>query len=300
MVKKTAPKLNKTNMTNTTPTEETRTTTQDIRKIREALAEPFEEMELHHKPQTLSKDGNRALAITYVDARVIQDRLDQVLGVENWQDSYKVLEDGTVVCRLRLKLGDAWVTKVDVGSPSVQGDEGDRRKAAFSDALKRAAVKFGVGRYLYRLPIQWVPYDSQKKVLREKPKLPLWARPKPKEKEESPATLKVTSPPEQAAPKPKKEEKPTPAKNSVPGKAMPKNGMELRTRLYNYDSELAKRGLCTVGALVKHVMQKGAAAGYPDNLDEWSGDAIQLAITVTKEFEAHANKRDEVDHRQVA
>jgi hypothetical protein len=41
---------------------------------------------------------------------------------------------------------------MDVGGPSEQPDEGDRVKAAFSDALKRAAVKFGIGRYLYRLP----------------------------------------------------------------------------------------------------------------------------------------------------
>jgi hypothetical protein len=47
------------------------------------------------------------------------------------------------------------VTKEDVG-------EGDSLKAAFSDALKRAAVKFGVGRYLYRLEKQWVDYDPEK------------------------------------------------------------------------------------------------------------------------------------------
>jgi hypothetical protein len=74
-----------------------------------------------------------------------------VLGVENWQDEYEILADGSVMCRLKLKLGGEWITKTDVGSPSEQPDGGDRLKAAFSDALKRAAVKFGIGRYLYRL-----------------------------------------------------------------------------------------------------------------------------------------------------
>ena len=37
-----------------------------------------------------------------------------------------------VVCRLRLHLGDQWITKMDVGGPSEQPDEGDRRKAAFT------------------------------------------------------------------------------------------------------------------------------------------------------------------------
>ncbi|RTH01947.1 Rad52/22 double-strand break repair protein, partial [Thermus scotoductus] len=54
-----------------------------------------------------------------------------------------------VRCRLTI-LG---ITKEDVG-------EGDSLKAAFSDALKRAAVKFGVSRYLYSLPSQWVDLDD--------------------------------------------------------------------------------------------------------------------------------------------
>jgi hypothetical protein len=59
-----------------------------------------------------------------------------------------------------------------VGSPSEQPDGGDRLKAAFSDALKRAAVKFGVGRYLYRLPAQWVDYDAQKRRFARTPEMP--------------------------------------------------------------------------------------------------------------------------------
>ena len=98
------------------------------------LAEPFEAREVKFKPAVVS--GNRAMALAYVDARVIQDRLDEVLGVAGWQDEYEVLPDGSVVCRLRLRLGDEWITKMDVGGPSEQPDEGDRRKAAFSDALE--------------------------------------------------------------------------------------------------------------------------------------------------------------------
>src|SRR5207247_3073788 len=78
-----------------------------------ALSAPFDPTEVRFKPAVVS--GNRALALAYVDARAIQDRLDDVLGVEGWQDDYECLEDGSVVCRLRLRLGDEWVTKVDVG-----------------------------------------------------------------------------------------------------------------------------------------------------------------------------------------
>jgi hypothetical protein len=84
-----------------------------------------------------------------------------VLGVDGWQDDYQCLPAGSVVCRLRCRIGGDWLTKVDVGGPSEQPDGGDRLKAAFSDALKRAAVKYGVGRYLYRLPSQWVDSGAQ-------------------------------------------------------------------------------------------------------------------------------------------
>ena len=132
--------------------------------------------EVKFKPGVVS--GNRALALPYVDARVIQDRLDEVLGVAGWQDEYECLPDGSVVCRLRLRLGHEWITKMDVGGPSEQPDEGDRRKAAFSDALKRASVKFGVGRYLYRLAPLWVDWDAQKKKFLKDPQLPASALPK--------------------------------------------------------------------------------------------------------------------------
>lgn len=134
------------------------------------LAAPFEEREVKFKPQSVK--GNRALALPYVDVRVIQDRLDQVLGIENWQDEYEFLQDGSVLCKLQLKIGEVWVTKMDVGSPSEQPDSGDRLKAAVSDALKRVAVKFGIGRYLYRFPMQWVDFDPQTRQFVRTPKLP--------------------------------------------------------------------------------------------------------------------------------
>lgn len=156
----------------------------------DALCKPFEPSEVKWKAQSVK--GNRALAVAFVDARLIQDRLDEVVGVENWQDVYEFLPDGSVVCRLRLKLGGKWITKTDVGSPSEQPDAGDRVKAAVSDALKRAAVKFGVSRYLYRLPAQWCDYDPVKKNFARLPQLPNWAMPKATNR--PPAEQKIEQP----------------------------------------------------------------------------------------------------------
>jgi hypothetical protein len=140
------------------------------------LAEPFEATEVKWKAQVVR--GNRALSVAYVDARLVEDRLDQVFGVDGWQDAYQVLPNNNVICKLRVRIGQDWIEKSDVGGQSDQPDEGDRMKSAFSDALKRAAVKLGIGRYLYRLPQQWVDYDHQSRQITQTPKLPAWAYPR--------------------------------------------------------------------------------------------------------------------------
>jgi hypothetical protein len=142
----------------------------EAKLLMQALAAPFAPSEVKFRPGATS--GNRALALPYVDVRAIQDRLDEVLGLDGWQDEYEPLQDGSVMCRLRCRIGGDWLVKSDVGSPSEQPDGGDRLKAAFSDALKRAAVKFGIGRYLYRLPSQWVDFDPAKKRFLRTPQLP--------------------------------------------------------------------------------------------------------------------------------
>ena len=160
--------------------------------LTERLAEPFSSQEIRWKAQVVR--GNRALAVAYVDARAVEDRLDAVFGVDGWQDAYHLLPNGNVVCKLRVKIGNDWIEKSDVGSQSDQPDEGDRTKSAFSDALKRAAVKLGIGRYLYRLPQQWVDYDQNSRQIRQTPRLPDWAHPKeelPSHRKQDKTTLKA-------------------------------------------------------------------------------------------------------------
>lgn len=224
-----------------------------------ALSAPFELKDVKWKPQSVK--GNRALALAYLDARSIQDRLDSVLGVAGWQDEYQILPDGSVVCRLQLFLDGHWITKTDVGSPSEQPDGGDRLKAAFSDALKRAAVKFGIGRYLYRLPAQWADYDPTKRQFAGTPTLPAFARPREK----------IAAPP-------------APEKPATPG--LPANGEELHRRLREFDAKLANQKACSVGALLAHVAQAGVKAGYGDDIERWSGPAIPFAVDAAKAFAA--------------
>jgi hypothetical protein len=252
--------------------------------LTQALSAPFDSKEVKFKPAVVS--GNRALALAYVDARVIQDRLDDVLGVSGWQDEYECLPDGSVVCRLHLRLGDEWITKMDVGGQSEQPDEGDRKKAAFSDALKRTAVKFGIGRYLYRLPSQWCDYDPQKKQFTRTPALPASALPaKPATLPNSPARRESKGCPAELAAQPK-----APSAARAPG--LPANGAELQRRLSEHDARLAKKGLCMAGELVKHVVAAGVKAGYEGDLAKWHGPAIALAVEKTREFESRRPAKD--------
>jgi hypothetical protein len=245
----------------------------DVKTITQALSAPFDLKEVKFKPQVVQ--GNRALALAYVDARVIQDRLDDVLGVEGWQDEYEVLPDNSVVCRLRLKIGGEWVTKMDVGGQSEQPDGGDRMKAAFSDALKRAAVKFGIGRYLYRLPSQWADYDPVKRQFRSAPTLPAFAVPKrqakalPSTDEAEPRTLPVR----------KADHK------------LPASGEELRQRLLDYEAKLVDEGVCEKGELIRHVTEAGEKAGFGPDLTTWTKPAFGMAAKETRTFENRSRRR---------
>jgi hypothetical protein len=262
-----------------------------VEELTDALAAPFDPSAVRFKPAVVT--GNRALALAYVDARVVQDRLDDVLGVDGWQDEYECLADGSVVCKLQLRMGGEWITKMDVGGPSEQPDGGDRMKAAFSDALKRAAVKFGVGRYLYRLPSQWLDYDPQRRQFLKAPSLPAWALPaKDKQEQEKDGSQTPAAPMNRGTTNQK-------AAPKLATPSLPANGADLQRRLYDYDARLAAQGVCQRGELVKHVVQAGVKAGYDSDLSTWSGAAIALAVEETKIFEGQARQRLR-KHKEVA
>jgi len=107
----------------------------------EMLKLPFSKSELKWR------QGRGGMQLAYIDARCAMKRLDDVVGIDGWQDSYKSL-DGRTVCELSLKINGVWITKTDgAGDTNIEGEKG-----GLSDAFKRAAVKFGVGRYLYYMP----------------------------------------------------------------------------------------------------------------------------------------------------
>jgi Rad52/22 family double-strand break repair protein len=108
-----------------------------------ALAAPFASEEVKIRSQA----GKQ---LHYITARTVMNRLDEVVGPENWWDDYVPLEH-SVLCKLSVRLPDGQVlTKADAGGYAGMADPGDDDKSGYADAFKRAAVKFGIGRYLYR------------------------------------------------------------------------------------------------------------------------------------------------------
>ena len=94
------------------------------------------------------------------------DRLDEVLGPENWRDEYQPGPMGGLICGISLRVNGDWITKWD-GAENTQFEE---VKGGLSAAFKRAAVKWGIGRYLYKLPNVWVPCQANGRAVTLKSK----------------------------------------------------------------------------------------------------------------------------------
>lgn len=156
--------------------------------IHERLAAPFPVGELKFFPVALTRDKKKARVGSYIDARAVMDRLDEVLGMGNWQTAVEVVDTSAkaVACTLSLRLDGQWVSQSDIGYPN-EGKDADNNdkeplKAAASDALKRAAVHFGIGRYIYSLELvqEWLPVDEYGKFT-EQPRLKGAATPRPQQ-----------------------------------------------------------------------------------------------------------------------
>lgn len=104
--------------------------------------------EMPYKWRVQSCNSKVANCVAYVDSRDVMDRLDEVVGFDKWQDEYKQVKNN-LYCGIGILIGDEWVWKWDCGVES----NIEKAKGEASDAFKRAAVKWGVGRFLYDMPI---------------------------------------------------------------------------------------------------------------------------------------------------
>jgi hypothetical protein len=215
-----------------------------------ALAAPF----AHEEVRVRSQGGRQ---LQYITARTVMNRLDDVLGPANWWDEYMPLEN-SVICRLTIRLPDGTtLTKSDAGGYAGMPDSGDDEKSGFSDAFKRAAVKFGIGRYLYR--------DGVPRFVHERMQHPALA-PEPSHHPRPPA-----HPPAQPAP-------PAPPANrpAGDGPTPPQTGKALFAWIKQQDE---KHGF----GLLKIISDWAKRQDFPARMVQWNAEQVHQAFV-----EAHA------------
>lgn len=105
----------------------------------------------------LQTKNGRSNCAAYIDARLVSERLNLVIP-HAWTDAYVPVQGG-----MRCDLTVDGLTRSDVGWSKGTNSDMDL-KALYSDALKRAGVKFGVGVSLYALPRLVISGDQVKTV----------------------------------------------------------------------------------------------------------------------------------------
>jgi len=143
--------------------------------VMKQLQAPFKPDEIEWRVGSTTNDKTQGLALAYVTNRAIQNRLDETFGVFGWKNEFHAWKNNGQLCGISVKYGDEWITKFDGADDSNM----EATKGGLSDAMKRAAYQWGIGRYLYNLPAVWMPIEKRGNsyVLSKMPILPKWALP---------------------------------------------------------------------------------------------------------------------------
>lgn len=131
-------------------------TDKNWKKTHEQLTRPFGDADVYWRVERAF--GRKAMVLCYLDARSLQNRLDDVLGAESWTCTYRETSNGKNICALSIKINGEWVAKED-GAGDTQFEAA---KGGISGALKRAGVAWGIGRHLYELGDTWVELQEER------------------------------------------------------------------------------------------------------------------------------------------
>src|SRR6185503_18651905 len=104
-----------------------------VQELYDELSQPFPLEYLEWRVGSTSGDKSKGLALCYVDARAVMDRLDNVCGPSGWQNNYLITPTGALaVCNIGIRMPSGeWVWKADgAGASDVEAEKG-----MLSDAL---------------------------------------------------------------------------------------------------------------------------------------------------------------------
>ena len=137
--------------------------------IRSQLIKEFDPNEIKWRIMEAGNKNGRiwAKACKYVDARLVQNRLDDVFGWNNWENDTKPVnyidnkgkEKSGFICKLTVEYEGKKITKTDVADLT----DYESFKGGASDAFKRTASSgYGIGRYLYESKAEFVDCSNKK------------------------------------------------------------------------------------------------------------------------------------------
>lgn len=106
--------------------------------------------------------GAAAYVVPYIRAHAVRELLNKVVGPENWMAEYSEMPSGAIICRLSIKVRDAWVHKEDCsGIRGAMQEKENQLKGGYSDAFKRAARAWGIGDNLATVGEMKVPLTER-------------------------------------------------------------------------------------------------------------------------------------------
>jgi len=100
-----------------------------------------------------NKAKTKISVLWYIDARDVMEELDKRYW--NWQRDHKQIWEH-LFCWIGVKIDNEWIWKRDNWTES----NVDKEKWESSDSFKRAAVNWGIGRFLYTLPNLYLSKDE--------------------------------------------------------------------------------------------------------------------------------------------
>jgi hypothetical protein len=140
-------------------------TWENVQDLFDALSAPFPVEEVSWRVGPTNEKSRsadqplRGQPLCYIDTRAVMDRLDSVCGPDGWQNHYTPGMGTSIVCNIGIMIAGDWIWKGDgAGATDMEAEKG-----ALSDAFKRAAVRWGVGRYLYEIKAPWITLEQRGK-----------------------------------------------------------------------------------------------------------------------------------------
>lgn len=121
------------------------------------LTAPILPNEVEWRIQSQTSTG-KLIVVPYINNRCVMTRFDAAFGPENWTSEFREITNG-FICRLTVIIKDT--NRIVHREDGASKTNIEPEKGGISDAMKRAAVQFGLGRCLYDYPRVFIECEGK-------------------------------------------------------------------------------------------------------------------------------------------